>query len=308
MHTLESHIHSASIVSRHFQFGPSKRWLLSLPIYHVGGLSILFRAIVGGGGVVISPKHMPLHRAIYEFGITHLSLVPTQLARLLDTPHAVNALRHLDALILGGAPLQKSLWDRAVDLGLPLSHSYGMTESASMIAVADRHPNELSALPGTTINIAATGEISLRSQALCMGYVEQNSLRKERDIFGFFHTKDKGEWLDEKTFRVDGRLDNQFICGGENIQPEEIEHALMMLPGVRYAVVVPKADPIWGQRPVAFVLSNNAWNASTLANGLIGTVASFKIPKEFRPLDPLLQGQPKRIRTALKALVQSEQG
>ncbi len=122
----------------------------------------------------------------------------------------------------------------------------------------------------------------VRGETLFAGYVEGGELARPLDPEGWFHTGDLGELDEDGYLRVGGRIDNLFISGGENVQPEEIEEALCRLEGIEDAVVVPIPDAEFGFRPVAFVrASGGAVESEALAQALERTLPRFKIPVAF---------------------------
>jgi len=137
-------------------------------------------------------------------------------------------------------------------------------------------------LPKRDISISERGEILVRGETLFAGYAEGEELVRPVDAEGWFHTRDLGE-LDESGYlRVRGRIDNLFISGGENIQPEEIEAALCRLERVDEAVVVPVPEEEFGARPVAFVRINDG-ESGDLARELESVLPRFKTPISFHP-------------------------
>ncbi len=136
-------------------------------------------------------------------------------------------------------------------------------------------------MPNREVSISEEGEILVRGETLFAGYVEGEKIDRSLDIDGWFHTRDLGE-LDENGYlRVRGRMDNLFISGGENVQPEEIEEALCRLEGIDEAVVVPVPDEEFGARPVAFVRTEGG--VRDLSRELEPILPRFKIPISFHP-------------------------
>ncbi|MDA0379555.1 MAG: AMP-binding protein, partial [Bacteroidetes bacterium] len=135
-HDVAAHVVSATAVTGALGLGSADGWLWSLPMHHVGGLSILFRCALAGAALILpSETFWPLSE-----GVTHLSLVPTQLQDALDAGVPVPA--SLRAVLLGGAAVPAVLLRRAVDAGWPVRTSYGMTETASMVTLSQTwaHP------------------------------------------------------------------------------------------------------------------------------------------------------------------------
>ena len=280
LHTFGNHYFSALGSNTNIDLAPGDRWLHSLPIYHVGGLSILFRCLLAGATVAL-PDASPGETIA---GATHVSLVSTQLLRLLREESLDPG--ELKAILLGGGPVPVSLVDEAAARGLPIHTSYGLTEMASQVTTtppdASREDLHTSGrpLPHREISISEDGEILVRGETLFLGYVNIEKVDRELKADGWFRTGDLGELDAGGYLRVRGRRDNLFISGGENVQPEEIEEALCRLEGVEEAVVVPVADAEFGARPVAFVRPCGV-RYEDLAPALELVMPRFKIPVTF---------------------------
>jgi O-succinylbenzoic acid--CoA ligase len=291
LHTLGNHYYNALGSNQNIPFGPGDRWLLSLPLYHVGGLAILFRAMLGGGAVVIPEKTSDLENAIRKYKPSHISLVPTQLYRLLQKNEIVEELRKMKAILLGGGAISDYLIRQAVENGLPIHTSYGSTEMASQIATTRMgdSPEKLwtsgKILPFRELQISFDGEILVKGRPLFQGYRDGERISRATDAEGWFHTGDLG-FLDEDGYlTVTGRKDNLFISGGENIQPEEIERTILKIAGVIDAIVVPVKNEEFGERPVAFIKmeQGNAADFSRIKNYLEKELPRYKIPDYFFP-------------------------
>ena len=286
LHTFGNHYLSARGSNSNIALAPGDRWLHSLPLYHVGGLSIVFRCLLAGAAVALPEPGAPLGEAIARSGATHVSLVSTQLLRLLRE-EALD-LSGLKAILLGGGPTPAYLLEEALSRKLPIHTSYGLTEMASQVTAtppgASREELRTSGrpLPHREISVAEDGEILVKGETLFAGYVEGEAIDLPLDADGWFHTGDVGEIEAGGCLRVRGRRDNLFISGGENVQPEEIEEALCRLEGVEDAAVVPIPDPEFGSRPVAFVrTAGGAVEPEDLARALGPLLERFKIPVAF---------------------------
>lgn len=286
LHTLGNHYYNALGSNENITLGPGDRWLHSLPLYHVGGLSIVFRCLISGATIGLPEPGAPVGREISRCGATHVSLVATQLLRLLRENKTV--LEGLKAILLGGSAMPNSLVKEASSRGLPVHTSYGLTEMASQVTTTppDASPDELrtsgKVLPHRELAISKEGEILVRGETLFAGYLREGGVERPLDPEGWFHTGDLGE-LDGKGYlRVTGRRDNMFISGGENIQPEEIEAILCRFDGVEQAVIVPLPDEEFGERPVAFVrTSSGDLSPERFADALGEVLPRFKIPVAF---------------------------
>src|SRR5215211_4818424 len=283
LHTFGNHYHSALGSNANIALRSGDRWLHSLPLYHVGGLSIVFRCLLAGTTVALPQPGTSLGTDIGSLGATHVSLVSTQLSRLLREGADLGGL---EAVLMGGGPVPPSLVDEALAGGLPIHTSYGLTEMASQVTTtppgASRKELRTAgrALPSREVSISARGEVLVRGETLFAGYIEGEGLDRPLDTDGWFHTGDLGRVDENGCLRVGGRMDNLFISGGENVQPEEIEDALCRLEGIDEAVVVPVPDEEFGARPVAFVRTVRV-EPESLALALEPLLPRFKIPAAF---------------------------
>jgi O-succinylbenzoic acid--CoA ligase len=314
LHTYANHWHSAAGSNRNIPVGPGDRWLLSLPLWHVGGISILFRAFLGGGAVAVPAPGAPLAGAITALAATHVSLVATQLARLLRDPAGAAALARLKAVLLGGGALPPALVEESVRRGIPIFSSYGSTELSSQVT-ATRPGDPVGrllgagrALPFREVAVAPGGEILARGATLFRGYWTAAGLDPARDAAGWFHSGDLGSVDAEGYLSVTGRRDSMFISGGENIHPEQIERELCRHPGVLEAAVVPVESAEFGARPVAFVrmAAGTLPAAQELAAHLRRTLPGFMVPDRFHPWPAAEEGMkpPRQELTRLAAALQ----
>jgi O-succinylbenzoic acid--CoA ligase len=260
VHSFANHWYNALGSNENLPFGPGDCWLLSLPLYHIGGYALLFRSLISGGALAIGGPDETIAHSLLNFPLTHLSLVPTQLYRLLADQESRALLRRLKAVLLGGSAAPKSLIEHAIRQKIPLYLSYGSTEMGSQIAttpapIRSIEQNSGKTLPYRELTVAKDGELLVKGACLFQGYLRDGLIQPQTDKEGWFHTSDIGSIAHGNTVTVSGRKDNMFISGGENIHPEEIEKALMMIDGILEALVVPVADKEYGQRPVAFIQS-----------------------------------------------------
>ncbi len=257
VHSLSNHIASAKGSRTLIPLQLGDHWLLSLPIFHIGGLAIINRCTLAGATLVLEDKHTPLAQQVSRDEISHLSLVSTQLVRLLEQD--ASSLKRVKALLLGGGAIPQNLLSKLKELGVISYTSYGMTEMGSQIttgfAKSDGSSGKL--LPGRQLKIVKDN-IHVRGETLFLGYLkpgitEHTQIERPLDADGWFDTKDRGEWNSDGNLQILGRSDNMFICGGENIQPEEIEAILKLHPQVEDAIVFPQADDEFGNLPAAIV-------------------------------------------------------
>jgi o-succinylbenzoate---CoA ligase len=234
---------------------PGDRWLLALPVHHVAGLQVLARARALGTEAVL-PADASLE-ALAAADADHVSLVPTQLARLLDAGADLSRFR---TILLGGARPSSTLLGRAVMSGARVVVSYGMTETCGG-CVYDGVP-----LDGVEVDIAGGegaagggpggGRVRLRGPMLASGYRVGGEDRPAVDADGWFTTGDLGRVVDGR-LEVLGRADDVVISGGENVPAAAVAARLREHPGVADAAVTSRADPEWGETVVAVVVARD---------------------------------------------------
>ena len=301
-HSLNTLLASAKASNLNVPFMTDDRWLLSLALWHIGGLAIFFRALSGGGTVCIPDDKTSMAHNVIRHRITHLSVVALQLSRMMAEQNSFPNLKHV---LVGGGPIPETLIQIAQSHSIPVHTTYGMTELASQLCTTRTNAtdSELKTagypLDGWAIKIDPSGEICAKGSALFLGYHSENGLTTTRDSDGWFHTGDLGQINSTGTLTVLGRKDSQFISGGENIYPEEIEKVLTDFPTIRLAVVVPIKCRTYGQRPVAFVLGEYA--PIELQEHLRNRLPKFKHPDRIEPWPSQISTH-KPSRSALRVL------
>lgn len=295
LHAYANHYENARASNANFLVEPGHRWLLSLPLYHVAGMGILFRCALGGAAVVIAEAKLSIPQAVEAYAVTHLSLVSTQLYRLLHGGDA-KVLEGLKGILLGGSAIPEPLLRKAAHAKLPIYTSYGLTEMATQVTTtAKGDPLDKLLTSGRpivpdSIRIAGDDEILVNGPTRFLGYITEGKIDLPLDDEGWFHTGDLGRIIDEGYLIVSGRIDNMFISGGENIQPEEIEDRLTGIPGIEEACVVPVDHPEFGQVPAAFVKTKDdtSIDEQAIRAELAAHLPPFKIPKAILPWPPEL--------------------
>ncbi|OQB40129.1 MAG: 2-succinylbenzoate--CoA ligase [Candidatus Hydrogenedentes bacterium ADurb.Bin179] len=292
VHSLGNHWYAACAANANMPLGQGDIWLLSLPLYHVSGLGILFRCALAGAAVAIPRQGVPLEEELVRTEAGYTSLVPTQLHRLMESTKGRELLRNMKGILLGGAPVDTVLVKRAWEAGGPLIRSYGMTEtSAQLVATSpgatleDLYSSGRPLMPGT-VRISPEGNIEVRGPSVFLGYYEESGqLNKPGTEDGWFPTGDRGYWDDHGRLFVTGRVDTMFISGGENIYPEEIEQALKALAEVEQVAVVGVPDPEYGAIAVAFIAMRNLQDAAaeTLNTRLRQVLPGYKLPRYYLP-------------------------
>ncbi len=275
LHTWANHMHSALASNKRVGFSKGDVWLHTLPVYHVGGLSIVMRAVVGGGTIALPPQDLPFEQAVADTEFTHISLVPTQLYRLMANEKSRARLAQATCVLVGGAPLSKSLATRALEANVPVFVTYGCTEAASQVATSRLSTaKDLSAEPleGYSLSVQNT-ELVLESPSLGMFLDEQHNFTAiKRHCTGDVGTVEHGR------VQVIGRKDNMFISGGENIHAETVEGALLQCENVHEAYVVPIESAEFGQRPMAFVSVDGELNEEDIKASVAQRLPSFMVP------------------------------
>jgi O-succinylbenzoic acid--CoA ligase len=248
------------------------RWLCCLPLYHVGGLALLWRSVVLGGPVRLLPRFDAgtVAGELVRGDIAGVSLVPTMLRRLLAAWGERPAPRGLRAVLLGGAAADPELVGRALSHGWPLCPTYGLTEAASQVATAAppppgaRQPAPLRALPGTDLRIARdggdaapgeAGEILVRGPTLMSGYLGDPAASARALADGWLRTGDIGLLDADGGLFVLDRRDDLIVSGGENVYPAEVEAVLLAHPQVADAGVAGVPDADLGSRVEAWVVA-----------------------------------------------------
>ncbi|MDD1793008.1 o-succinylbenzoate--CoA ligase [Enterovibrio sp. ZSDZ42] len=293
-HSADNHLASATGLFSLMPFESTDCWLLSLPLFHISGLAIVWRWLAKGATLKVADTSGDnLINALN--GATHASLVPTQLTRLVEAAKPTS----LHSVLLGGAVIPQALVDRAEQQGIGCWCGYGMTEMASTIT-AKRANGAFSVgatLPFRQLMLSDQDEVWVKGETLSAGYMVDRALVPLAQ--DWFQTKDKGSWASERNdLMIIGRLDNMFICGGENVQPETVERLLGRFEGISQLFIVPLADTRWGYIPVALVEGDTDTEAFLTWSKT--RVPAYQCPKAVFPLPShLLSGGIKISRQAL---------
>lgn len=294
VHSVAQHVANAVGVCQLMDFTAADSYLLSLPLFHVSGQGIVWRWLSRGACLVFAEDNF--YHALTT--VTHASLVPTQAQRFLDFLHENSSLpistKHI---LLGGSHIPQLITESLQNQGVTPYCGYGMTEMASTIfaKVADGTAGVGQPLLGREWRIV-NDEIWLKGAGLALGYWQNGDIISLCNQQGFLQTKDKGQWQNGE-LAILGRVDNQFISGGENIQPEEIENLLLQNKQVKNVFIVPKKDPEFGERPIALIEFNASDDFSQqvkyLQIWLVPKLEKFKQPIAYFPLNELLENIPK---------------
>jgi o-succinylbenzoate---CoA ligase len=234
-----------------------ERWLCPLPLSHVGGLMVLLRSVIYGTTAVIGPPERD--------DVTLSSMVPTQLARLVDSPPPPM----LRAVLLGGAASDRAL----LEAGWPVAPSYGLTEACSSVTIGEIGDVETSGrpIPGVGVSIASDGEIVVDGPT----------------VAGTLSTGDLGRLDDRGRLIVVGRKADTIVSGGENVAPAEVEAVLLEHPAVAEAGVFARPDAEWGEAVTARVVLRADATEAELRAWVGERLTRFKVPKTIEIAETL---------------------
>ena len=237
--------HSARATLARLGARPGERWLLCLPPSHVAGLQVLVRSLISGTERAVAPAATA--DALAASGCAHISVVPTQLVRLLDEPGGVAALAGFSSVLVGGAAAAGVVLDRARAAGINAVTTYGMSETCGG-CVYDGVP-----LDGVRVRSDDEGRLRISGPVLMNRYFGRPDLTCSALVDGEFATSDLGR-VDGGRVVIRGRADDVINTGGHKVIPGEVAAALADCPGVREVVVVGRPDPEWGERVTAVVV------------------------------------------------------
>ena len=292
-------IHSALIGNKYLKQTSDDRWLASLPFYHIGGFSIIFRALIFGTAIIFPAdlKIKSLHSSIQSFNPSLISLVSSQMSELLNNNiHPNRDLRHV---LLGGGFIDSSIIKKALTKGWKVSKVYGSTETSSFVTVLSPeeyklkpesagkpiHPNEILIVDenGNELTENTEGEIVIKSPALMKGYFKDDEATKQKLKDGLYFTGDIGYQDKDGYLYVVNRRSDLVVTGGENVNHVEVEEVIMKFPRVKEVCVFGIDDTKWGQKVAVAIVSkpNEKFSLEDLKDFLKDKIASFKIPKEI---------------------------
>lgn len=232
----------ASVRASAARLGATGPWVLALPPTFVAGLQVIARSLVAGHDPV------QLDRDGWPTGTGwFVSLVPTQLARMLEDADDLAALQRAHTVLLGGGPIGAGLRARAAAVGVHVVATYGSAETAGG-CVYDGVP-----LDGVALALGEGGRIRITGPTLFSGYVDQPDLTREVLVGGWFWTSDAGRIDEDGRLAVIGRIDDVIVSGGLNVPGPVVAERLRTHPVIAAAEVLGVPDPEWGNRVVAFV-------------------------------------------------------
>ena len=279
------------------RLGGPGRWLLALPATNVAGLMVLVRALASGTEPVVTDGSVAEVVDRLGSGRTYVSVVPTQLHRL-DRDGDLGVLARFDAVLVGGAPADPGLLDRARGAGAVVVTTYGASETCGG-CVYEGVP-----LDGVEVRIGTEGRILLRGPLLFDGYAGDVAATAGALVDGWFRTGDIGRLDENGRLEVLGRADDVVLSGGVTVHLAAVERAVLSHPAVAVAAVTAVDDPEWGSRVVAVVVADGLPpSVEGLRDHVAGTLPRTWAPRSIRVTDalPLLPGG-KVDRQAVRAL------
>lgn len=266
----------ASARATHERLGGDAQWLLTLPPTHVAGLQVVLRSVVAGTELVTADLDAPFTAhgfaaaaARMGTGRRYVSLVPTQLHRLLHTgpgsEAALDALLSFDAILLGGAAASPALLATAREAGARVVTTYGMTETCGGcvydgVPLAGVRVRVVDGSSGHLLPPDAAGVVEIAGPVLATGYLGDEALtaatfRTDPDGTRWLRTSDLGSLAPDGGLSVLGRADDVIVTGGVNVAPAAVEAVLAAtlsdVEGLGEVCVVGVPDHEWGQRVVA---------------------------------------------------------
>lgn len=294
IHTYGNHWWSAIGSALNLGLDRQDKWLISLPIFHVSGLSTMIKSVIYGMPIYVMEKFdaEKVHEAIMKKGITIVSVVTVMVQRLLKQLGQESYPDTLRCLLLGGGPAPKPMLIHAKEKNVPVYQSYGMTETASQIVTLS--PKDALVKIGSAgkplfpaqLKIDKSegdqvGEIIVKGPMVTSGYFNRDEANEKTFHNGWMSTGDMGYLDDEGFLFVVDRRKDLIISGGENIYPSEIESVLTGMEQISEVGVAGKPDETWGQVPVAFIVKNQEVTEEEIYNYAKDKLANYKLPKEI---------------------------
>ncbi|TGY64326.1 o-succinylbenzoate--CoA ligase [Limosilactobacillus reuteri] len=291
LQTFGNHFYSAVSSALNLGLSSADKWLCVAPIFHISGFSIIMRGLIYGMTVRLVEKFgaEEIERILANETVTIMSVVPFMLKKLIQQQNKTNT--HYNSafrcMLLGGGTIDRETLEICLQRSIPVVQCYGMTETCSQI-VALRSADALLKLGSvgqplfsTQLKLSKDGEILLKTPALTPGYLNLPDKLPSKMIDGWYRTGDIGHLDKEGYLYIDGRADEMLISGGENIFPQEVEQVYQRYPQINEVAVVGQTDPVWGQVPVAFVVSDRRLSTTKLMNYGYEHLARYKVPQHY---------------------------
>ena len=309
LQTFGNHFYSAVSSALNLGLSSADKWLCVAPIFHISGFSIIMRGLIYGMTVRLVEKFRAeeLERILANETVTIMSVVPFMLKKLIQQQNKTNT--HYNSafrcMLLGGGTIDRETLEACLQRSIPVVQCYGMTETCSQI-VALRSADALLKLGSvgqplfsTQLKLSKDGEILLKTPALTPGYLNLPDKLPSKMIDGWYRTGDIGHLDKEGYLYIDGRADEMLISGGENIFPQEVEQIYQRYPQINEVAVVGQNDSVWGQVPVAFVVSDRRLSPTKLMNYGYEHLARYKVPQHYIFVSELPKNASGKIRRVM---------
>jgi acyl-CoA synthetase (AMP-forming)/AMP-acid ligase II len=296
---------SALSIARHYALSSSDVSYSAMPLFHVHGLVASTLAALVGGGSVVMPQRFGARqfwRQARALGVTWFSAGPTLHQMILDRADSDGPPSTLRFVRSCSSPLSPALMQRAEDVyGVPMLEAYGMTEASHQISSnplppAKRVPGSVGVptgieirtvdADGRDISPGEAGEVAIRGPGVTAGYLKNPEANRDAFFDGWFRTGDLGV-LADGYLRLEGRLKEMILRGGENVSPHEVEAALLLHPAVREAVCFSVADEKYGENVGAAVTVGAAVAEAELVAHCRERLAPFKVPSVIYVVDEI---------------------
>ena len=247
------------------------QWVLALPSNYVAGVNVIARSLLAGHDPVVAEG------LYWKPGARYISLVSTQMRRLVDDPSVGSELHEMDTVLVGGGPVDREAADVVAAWGPDVVATYGSSETCGG-CVYDGYP-----LPGVEVALTDDGRIKLRGPMLFDGYLDDPGLTAETLVDGWFVTSDLGAIEDDGRLSVLGRVDDMLITGGVKVPAPAVARRLAQHPAIVAAEVVGVPDAEWGQLVVAVVATPGLASAPALGLAEARDWVSAAHPRAWAP-------------------------
>jgi len=321
MQTYGNHWSSAISSALNLGLQVNDRWLLSVPLFHISGLSILMRSVIYGIGVVLHERFdaAKMNQAIMRDGVTIVSVVTTMLKQMIEQLEKERYPESFRCMLVGGGPVPEKYLLECQEKGIPVYQSYGMTETASQVVTLTPEDslvkigsagkplfsNQIKIMKnGEECQPNEEGEIFVKGPTITKGYWKKKEATDKAIKNGWLQTGDQG-YVDEDGFLyVLDRRSDLIISGGENVYPAQIESVLLTHPNISDAGVIGVNDEKWGQSPHAFVVLKESVEIDEIRAFCQEKLAAYKVPKYYTIVDELPRNASnKLLRRKLKELI-----
>lgn len=304
-----------------FHYSKNDSWYLNLPLYHIGGFSILVRAILAGSSIIL-PESNELETLKNNLKIvkpTLVSLVPTQLKRICE--NGIHPNKELRAALIGGGFSDETILKQSVNLGWNIYKVYGSTETSAFVTALT--PEEIFQKPKSIgkplmnveikifdelrniLHANEVGEIGIKAPSIFRNYLDNKTDSDAAFFNRYYLTGDYGFYDTDGFLYLENRRTDLIVSGGENVSPIEIEQVISLFPNVDEVCVFGLPDKEWGEMVTAVIISKDKSEIifSELRVFLKEKLSSFKVPKKYFQLDSLPKSAIGKIkRSELKKL------